>query len=294
MKCRNVEAKPVFAHPIGGHEAEHKRWTGVVVELSEPYPVSFPALWSAQSDCFEIPGRLPEEVLAVFAPRQVTMVSRDAFVEKARRWPVSPGMKPTCPTIDLTRNWEAWLHDFRTIDVATIRRGREAVQSQSEDWSCGVNSIARMMAMLGHDLPGYSGFLATSPKAFSFFGNWTVGSQPRQLREHLENHIGKLSPRAGENCTDDFETHEQLFERALELGRPSMILFQTSDVNLHWVNLIGRHRHNGNALVMDTDGRILEWQGGREEIWRRMWVTHHAACKFGFISPYNSITCTNS
>ena len=270
MKCQNVEAEPVFAHPIGGHEAERKRWTGVVVELSEPYPVSFPALWSAQSDRLEILGRLPEDVLAVFAPRQVTMVSKEAFVAKARRWPVSPGMKPTCPTTDLGENWESRLHDFRTIDVATLRRGREAVQSQGDDWSCGVNSIARMMAMLGHHLPDYPRFLASSPKAFSFFGNWNVGPKPRQLREHLENYIGKLSPRAGENCTDDFETHERLFERALELGRSSMILFQTSDVNLHWVNLAGRHRHSGNALVMDTDGRILERQGGRDEIWRRM------------------------
>lgn len=295
MVTTHVGLTPKSELSFDGAKNPDRRWTGLVVEAQVPYPITLPALWEAETDTLEVPDAVPPEIQRNLTARKVVCTPRALFLEKAVQWPVSPGMKPQCANRYLGPNWYERLDDYKCIPKDTIVAGMHSyVGPQSDPWSCGINSIGRMMTMIGHDINDYGRFWKESPKAFSFFGHWKIGPKPRQIREHLERYVGKLSPRAGENCTDDFETHERLFHRAIELGRPSMILFQTSDTNLHWVNLVGIHHKSGNALVIDTDGHVLEWDGGRDELWRRMWITNHAACKFGFVSPYNSITCTNS
>ena len=269
-------------------------WTKFVGRGQGSSAVTFPALWCGQRATLLVPEDVRDVVELPNAGMSIISAPRTTFIDLFRTAGASPGMRPKNVTSWLFYGWENVVQNhFDSIPIDRIRVGMNAVPKQNDNWSCGINSIARMMAMTGNPIFNYDSFRRRAPKAFSFFGAGDIGPQPKQLRMHLENYHGLRSPRPGENCTNDFEFTERLFNKAIAQGRPSMILYQVDATKLHWGNLVGIDRSNGKALVLDTNGHLGVWQGGRDEIWGRMWIANHAACKFGFLSPYNSITCTN-
>jgi hypothetical protein len=168
------------------------------------------------------------------------------------------------------------------------------VPAQHEAWTCGINSGARFATMLGQHIWAFQTYLASAPYYGGGLGIPRVGPNPENLQNYLRSQSQLHGSDIGQRCTKHWPDQEPILIRALDLGRPALVLFVYSGTRMHWVNLVGRHRETRNYYYLDTNGSIVEISEGSEGLRRCMEGRDCYAQRTGFIERYNSVTCTNA
>ena len=194
-------------------------------------------------------------------------------------------------------DWCQVIKNKNSIGVPSVflQRGVYGVPQQKESWECGVNSGARFASMLGQTLPNYQNFCKNSPnyKAGPFL---LAGPNPERLQNYLRQQKRLAGSDIGQRCTDNFERQKHIIDKALSQGRPALVLFIRSAKDMEWLNIVGQHTYyNNNYIVLDASGRLHEIHGGPQELANQIFAGDECWVRaFKFISPYNTITCTNA
>jgi hypothetical protein len=186
------------------------------------------------------------------------------------------------------------LEDALTVPTELISLGSGAVPSQSDSWSCGVNSAARFAAMLGYPIKDYAHFLEHTPRYLGWGPFPKIGANPVGIQNYLRKHGNIPHLSIGQKCTKDFHSNWEIMIKSLQMGRPVLVLTMTHGTLMHWVNIVARHSKTQNWFIMNTNGEVYEIPGGDDEIKNWMSSGHCAAQRFKFIERFNTITTTRN
>ena len=267
--------------------------TAVTITLQTNDPLSTYALLHADGRVL-VSANVPTSALNALDPAKVVCIEHHKFFELAAKALPAIGGAPQLPWVPL--NITHWLHDLpNNIGVSEIflQRGLYCIPEQAETWTCGVNSAARFASMLGQTIPNYQQFIDKAP-AYKAGPFPVVGPNAERLQDYLREQPRLAGSDIGQRCTVDFRPQKAIIDKALSQARPALVLLVNSELSMHWVNIIGQRRATGNYILLNTDRRLYEISGGRVELEQQMNAGNCWAQKLGFISRFNTITCTNN
>ena len=88
-----------------------------------------------------------------------------------------------------------------------------------------------------------------------------------------------------------FDIVLDIIAKALNTGRPALVLVRAQEKDLHWISITGRHKTSGNLIFLNTNGVLYEIPGGNSGLLEHMNINGHIASNLGFVSALNVIAC---
>lgn len=203
---------------------------------------------------------------------------------------LSPWVSINLHYLDKTASYHEHL-----VPLGLIERARRSIPPQKENWSCGVNSSARFGVMLRQAPENYINFLVRGPikSGTGILGIPAIGGNGGDLTRYMKGHPSFGGSDIGFRGSGDartFEPQKSIIELSLRMGRPVMVLLAWNQTSMHWVNLVGWSPLTQHFAVLNTNGGLYE--ASFATIRREMDAGFSVAHTLGFISFYNSITCT--
>lgn len=148
--------------------------------------------------------------------------------------------------------------DWKSLDYKQIKKANEIIfqyaDVQNKDWSCGPNSAARALRMLGCEITDYNKFRDECPH-YWLFG--TIGPTPNKLAQYISRvstpHVGAQFKYLNLNQKTEFW---QIITGSINQSKPVLILLERSFANLHYVNLIAFNERESRVAILDTNNSI--------------------------------------